>query len=119
MIKGAGEDEWYIVYHRRPLGETAANSRATCIDRMYFDENGYIKPVKMTFREYYPVRLIVRSDVFITFANVKRLLIKYLNHEKIYSVSCVFVLSFTTSCAEPVRVGFSQWRAESVLESLG
>ena len=56
--------------------------------------------------------MIVRSDVFITFANVKRLLIKYLNHEKIYSVSCVFVLSFTTSCAEPVRVGFSQWRAE-------
>ena len=54
VIKGAGEDEWYIVYHRRPLGETAANSRATCIDRMYFDENGYIKPVKMTFEGVLP-----------------------------------------------------------------
>ena len=54
MIKGAGEDEWYIVYHRRPLGETAANSRATCIDRMYFDENGYIKPAKMTFEGVLP-----------------------------------------------------------------
>lgn len=49
VIKGAGEDEWYMIYHRRPLGETAANSRATCIDRMYFDENGMIKPVKITF----------------------------------------------------------------------
>lgn len=54
VIKGAGEDEWYIVYHRRPLGETAANSRETCIDRMYFDENGYIKPVKMTFEGVLP-----------------------------------------------------------------
>lgn len=49
VIKGPGEDEWYIVYHRRPLGETEANSRVTCIDRLYFDDNGYIKPVKMTF----------------------------------------------------------------------
>ncbi len=22
IIKGPGKDEWYIVYHRRPLGET-------------------------------------------------------------------------------------------------
>lgn len=49
VIKGRGDNEWYIVYHRRPLTETEGNSRATCIDRMYFDENGYIKPVKMTF----------------------------------------------------------------------
>ena len=42
-------DEYYIVYHRRPLGETDGNHRVTCIDRMYFDENGYIKPVKITF----------------------------------------------------------------------
>lgn len=49
LVKGAGEDEWYIIYHRRPLGETAANSRATCIDRLYFDKEGKIEPVKMTF----------------------------------------------------------------------
>ncbi|GAA4737169.1 glycoside hydrolase family 43 protein [Flavisolibacter ginsenosidimutans] len=42
-------NEWLIVYHRRPLGETAANHRVTCIDRMYFDDKGNIKPVKMTF----------------------------------------------------------------------
>lgn len=41
-------DEWYIVYHRRPLTETSANSRVTCIDKMVFDENGFILPVKIT-----------------------------------------------------------------------
>jgi beta-xylosidase len=41
-------DEWYIVYHRRPLGEKDANHRVTCIDRMEFDEQGMIKPVKIT-----------------------------------------------------------------------
>ena len=54
VLQVPGTDKWYIVYHRRPLGETAANSRATCIDRMYFDENGYIKPVKMTFEGVLP-----------------------------------------------------------------
>jgi beta-xylosidase len=42
-------DDWYIIYHRRPLEESHHNHRATCIDKMIFDENGFIKPVKMTF----------------------------------------------------------------------
>lgn len=42
-------DRWYIVYHRRPLGERDRNHRVTCIDRMEFDEKGFIKPVKITF----------------------------------------------------------------------
>jgi beta-xylosidase len=41
-------NSWYIVYHRRPLTEKGANSRETCIDRMYFDEQGLIKPVVIT-----------------------------------------------------------------------
>jgi beta-xylosidase len=41
-------DTWYIVYHRRPLGETDGNHRVTCIDRMYFDDQGRIKPVAIT-----------------------------------------------------------------------
>ena len=41
-------DLWYIVYHRRPLGERDANHRVTCIDRMYFDEKGMIQPIKIT-----------------------------------------------------------------------
>ena len=43
-----GTDEWYIVYHRRPLNETDRNARVTCIDRMYFDKNGLIKPIMIT-----------------------------------------------------------------------
>ena len=43
-----GTDDWYIVYHRRPLGKTDANHRVTCIDHMYFDKNGFIKPVVIT-----------------------------------------------------------------------
>ena len=49
VVKGAGADEWYMIYHRRPLSETAANNRATCIDRMYFDKDGKIVPIRMTF----------------------------------------------------------------------
>jgi beta-xylosidase len=29
-----GTDDWYIVYHRRPLSETSPHHRVTCIDRM-------------------------------------------------------------------------------------
>lgn len=48
VIHDPAKDNWYIVYHRRPLGETDGNSRVTCIDRMYFDAEGLIKPVKIT-----------------------------------------------------------------------
>ncbi len=48
VIQIPGTDEWYIVYHRRPLTETDRNSRETCIDKMEFDENGRIKPVVIT-----------------------------------------------------------------------
>lgn len=41
-------DLWFIVYHRRPLAETAANHRVTCIDKLEFDKDGFIKPVKIT-----------------------------------------------------------------------
>ena len=49
VIHNPKDNSWYIVYHRRPLGETHHNHRATCIDRMYFDEKGFIKPVKISF----------------------------------------------------------------------
>ncbi|MDP2038261.1 MAG: glycoside hydrolase family 43 protein [Ignavibacteria bacterium] len=48
IIKIPAEDKWYIVYHRRPLGETARDYRVVCIDIMFFDEKGFIKPIKMT-----------------------------------------------------------------------
>jgi beta-xylosidase len=49
VMKHPVKDQWYIVYHRRPLSETDANHRVTCIDEMNFDEKGFIKPVKITF----------------------------------------------------------------------
>jgi beta-xylosidase len=49
VIKLPGREIYYIVYHRRPLGETDGNHRVTCIDRMEFDDQGLIKPVKITF----------------------------------------------------------------------
>lgn len=58
VIKGPGEDEWYIVYHRHPLPEKDAdgkavkvdgNNRVVCIDKLEFAPDGSILPVKMTF----------------------------------------------------------------------
>ena len=48
VIKVPNEDTYYIVYHRRPKGETDRNYRVTCIDKMYFDDHGFIKPVVIT-----------------------------------------------------------------------
>lgn len=48
VINVPGTNDWYIVYHRRPLTETDANHRVTCIDHMYFDKDGFIKPVIIT-----------------------------------------------------------------------
>ena len=48
VIRGPKENDWYIVYHRHPIGETDGNARVTCIDHIYFDKNGRIKPIKMT-----------------------------------------------------------------------
>ena len=37
----AGADKWYIVYHRRPLGETDRNHRVVSIDELRFDASGH------------------------------------------------------------------------------
>ncbi|MBK0379894.1 glycoside hydrolase family 43 protein [Mucilaginibacter segetis] len=57
VIQVPGKDEWYIVYHRRPLTETDANHRVTCIDKMTFDANGLINPVKITNKGVAPKKL--------------------------------------------------------------
>jgi hypothetical protein len=51
VLNVPGTDIWYIVYHRRPLSETDQNHRVVCYDRIYFDENGAIQPVKMLVRD--------------------------------------------------------------------
>lgn len=46
--KGGAAEAWFAVYHRRPLGRKGANERVTCINRMEFDEDGKIKPIRIT-----------------------------------------------------------------------
>lgn len=54
VIHAPGSDDYYIVYHRRPKDDTARDHRATCIDKMTFDKDGLINPVKMTFEGVAP-----------------------------------------------------------------
>jgi beta-xylosidase len=49
VINIPGTDEWYIVYHRRPIPNKGRDHRVVCIDKMFFNEDGTIKNVKMTF----------------------------------------------------------------------
>ena len=49
VINIPGTDEWYIVYHRRPIPNLDRDHRVVCIDQMLFDADGSIKDVKMTF----------------------------------------------------------------------
>ena len=43
-------DDWYICYHRRPIPTKSIHHRVVCIDRMYFDKDGKILPIKMTLK---------------------------------------------------------------------
>jgi beta-xylosidase len=49
VINIPNTDEWYIVYHRRPIPNLGRDHRVVCIDRLFFDADGGIKNVKMTF----------------------------------------------------------------------
>jgi len=49
VINTHGTDDWYIVYHRRPIPNEGRDHRVTCIDSMTFHEDGTIRQVKMTF----------------------------------------------------------------------
>jgi beta-xylosidase len=49
VINIPGTDEWYIVYHRRPIPNLDRDHRVVCIDQLFFDTDGNIKNVKMTF----------------------------------------------------------------------
>lgn len=49
VINIPNTDEWYIVYHRRPIPNLGRDHRVVCIDRLFFDADDDIKNVKMTF----------------------------------------------------------------------
>ncbi|MBI9019344.1 MAG: glycoside hydrolase family 43 protein [Phycisphaerae bacterium] len=48
VLNKPGSDDWYMVYHRRPIPNKGRDHRVTCIDRLFFNEDGTIKPVVMT-----------------------------------------------------------------------
>src|SRR5687768_12414668 len=48
VLQAPDSKKWYIVYHRRPLGETDRNHRVVSIDELVFDERGFIRPVVIT-----------------------------------------------------------------------
>lgn len=47
IVRDPKSGEYLIVYHRHPIGATDGNNRVTCIDRLEFDAEGKILPVKM------------------------------------------------------------------------
>jgi beta-xylosidase len=49
VIKRRDNDEYIMLYHRRPIPNEDRDHRVTCMDVMEFNEDGTIKPVKMTF----------------------------------------------------------------------
>jgi beta-xylosidase len=57
VVQLPGKDVWYIVYHRRPLTEKDGNARQVCIEQMFFDEAGGIKPVVLTKEGVQKVKL--------------------------------------------------------------
>lgn len=48
VVNVPGTDDWYIVYHRRPLDQKSGERRQLAIDRMTFNADGTIAPVIMT-----------------------------------------------------------------------
>ena len=49
VINIPNTDEWFIVYHRRPIPNLDRDHRVVCIDKLNFNADGTIKAVKMTF----------------------------------------------------------------------
>ncbi len=49
VLHPPGSDDWYIVYHRRPIPNLGRDHRVSCIDRLEFDAAGNILPVRMSF----------------------------------------------------------------------
>ena len=82
VINVPGTDEWYMVYHRRPLTEKDGNSRMTCIDKMEFDPDGKILPVVMT-NEGVDVRPLDKAGSFSGRMNTSQKYIQLFNGENL------------------------------------
>lgn len=55
VVNIPGTEDWYIVYHRRPLDTDDGNHRQLAIEHLYFNKDGTIKTVKMTNEGIKPV----------------------------------------------------------------
>jgi beta-xylosidase len=49
VINIPNTDDWYIIYHRRPIPNKGRDHRVVCIEKMYFKSDGSIKPIRITF----------------------------------------------------------------------
>lgn len=54
IIQVPGTDDWYIAYHRFGIPNGNGTMRETTIDRVYFDDEGLIKPVVPTLESVAP-----------------------------------------------------------------
>ena len=50
VINKPNTDQWYIVYHRRPIPNKGRDHRVICIDKLEFNQDDTIEQVKMTFK---------------------------------------------------------------------
>ena len=50
VINTPNTDQWYIVYHRRPIPNKGRDHRVICVDKLEFNQDGTIEQVKMTFK---------------------------------------------------------------------
>jgi len=57
VVNIPGTDEWYIAYHRRPLQDKDGHHREMAIERLYFNEDGTIRPVVMSNEGVAPRRI--------------------------------------------------------------
>ncbi len=48
VVNIPGTDDWYLFYHRRASASTPAHDREVCVEKMTFDADGNIIPVKIT-----------------------------------------------------------------------
>ena len=61
ILQIPGKDEWYIVYHRFnypngiTMGDAAGFNREVCIDKIEFDKEGNILPIKPTHEGIEPI----------------------------------------------------------------
>ncbi|MBL0938423.1 MAG: family 43 glycosylhydrolase [Gemmatimonadaceae bacterium] len=48
VFQSPSSKQWYIAYHRRPLGNTDRDHRVVSIDELHFGPDGRIEPVRIT-----------------------------------------------------------------------